>query len=578
MNEAARALSGAHLRKEVHLATVSGVASTKKELVRWFDRATDVDVITTKSFQVTVNPGNREPVICEVGEGDFGNSVGLRNPGLGVALEDISQLRKEGLSKILNVSVSASSPDDFIRLIKAFDDLADTIELNFSCPHAASGYGASIGCDLGIASDYVRAIKAACPVMHAALLVKLTPNVDDIASIASAVIEAGADGIVAINTVGPRLYTIEGTDIPILNNKLGGKGGASGAWVNEEALKCVSEIRKAIGDGPIIIGMGGVSSGHDAARMVEAGADAVGLGSVFGRVRQQDWPAFIKCVKDEAACELGGQEASSHSKAYWVPGRRMEYREHRVVSAVRHTEEMLLLELDGELDCKAGQFAFLFVPGLGEKPFSVAHGKPLTFLIRRRGEFTKHLFDLKPGDVVYTRGLYGAALECPGSKRALLVAGGSGVAVVPSLCRSLEGRAERIDILVGTSASSTTGCDGKALFEDYLNEHAASYTVIADDGVPGRVLSSIPEALGDAKDVKLYLVGPEVFMGKAAEKALEAGLSRDDIYISLERMTLCGVGLCGECVCGDRLTCQWGTFQSYAYIMDEAPELLKGGH
>ena len=159
-----KSIKGAHLVKGVHLSTVSGVASTKPELVRYFDKQQpSIDVITTKSFQVNPNPGNREPVICELTPGSFGNSVGLRNPGLEKSLPPLEKIRKEGLRALLNVSVSASNIEDFITLIKAFDEIADSIELNFSCPHAAKGFGASIGCDLNVASEYVREIRKALP-------------------------------------------------------------------------------------------------------------------------------------------------------------------------------------------------------------------------------------------------------------------------------------------------------------------------------------------------------------------------------------------------------------------------------
>lgn len=567
-------LRGAHLRREVILSTVSGVASTKKEMVSYFDRKTCIDVITTKSFQLVPNPGNREPVICCVAPGDFGNSVGLRNPGLDVALEDIRKLREHGLEKILNISVSASSPEDFIALVKAFDPYADSIELNFSCPHAAAGYGASIGCDQAVASEYVRRIREAYPGQESALFVKLTPNVEDIGSIARACIQAGADGIVAINTVGPKLYTEAHSGKPILNNKLGGKGGASGTWVRETALKAVKAIRKSIGDEAIIIGMGGVSRPEDVAAMVEAGADAVGLGSVFGTVAQRDWPHYLDCLKAEVKDILSGKPCTPEAEGLIRKENRMAYVPHRIVKRTVHTPEMLILELDGQLDCKAGEFAFLFVPGLGEKPFSVAHNKPLTFLIRRRGFFTNALFDLKEGDTIYTRGLYGAPLKMEKHSKALLVAGGSGVAVLPLVCDQLAGGDCHIDVLVGTSASSTVGCDGKALFEDYFRSHADSYEVIADDGKVGRVLDHLDAHVAGKEDLVAYLVGPEIFMAIAARRLIALGVPAECILMSLERSTLCGIGMCGECVCGDRLTCQWGTFQSYEYIHREAPELL----
>ena len=91
-----KSIKGAHLNNGVHLSTVSGVASTKPELVRYFDKKQEaIDIITTKSFQVNPNPGNREPVICEMAPGSFGNSVGLRNPGLEKSLPPLEKLRNE---------------------------------------------------------------------------------------------------------------------------------------------------------------------------------------------------------------------------------------------------------------------------------------------------------------------------------------------------------------------------------------------------------------------------------------------------------------------------------------------------
>ena len=331
MTDRISSIVGAHLSDRLLLSTVSGVASTKKEMIRWFDKDTCIDVITTKSFQVTANPGNREPVVCEVAPGDFGNSVGLRNPGMDVALAELEKLRANGLYSLLNVSVSASSIEDFVTLVRAFDHVADSIELNFSCPHAKAGFGASIGSDCSIASSYVRGIREAFPQQKSALLVKLTPNVDDIASIAIGCIEAGADGIVAINTVGPRLYTEKHSGQPILNNALGGKGGASGAWIKDVALDAVRSIRTAVGDGPVIIGMGGVQDAHDAIAMVEAGADVVGIGSVFGTIAQQDWPRYLSTLKDEVAILRKGGRIDDRARSFISGVNRMEYVPHRIV-------------------------------------------------------------------------------------------------------------------------------------------------------------------------------------------------------------------------------------------------------
>lgn len=566
-------LSKRHLNADapVLLGTVSGVASTKPRLITYFDEKVHaISIITTKSFQVEVNPGNREPVICETSVGNFGNSVGLRNPGMEQALYELRKLRADhSFSSYLNVSLSANSVEDFITLVKAFDGVADLVELNFSCPHASVGYGASIGCDQNIAAEYVRLIKEATKECKAPLFVKLTPNVDDIGLIAKAVLDSGADGLVAINTVGPIVHKDPGSGLPILQNKLGGKGGSSGHHVYERALSAIREIRQACGDDVPLIGMGGVSSGTEAAALIASGADAVGIGSALGTVDQKAWPEYLAAVKREAEAILSGEDpAKKQSTSYIIKDRQMAYEKHQVVKSEQYGKDTRIITLDGTLDCKAGQFAFLWIPTIGEKPFSVAHNDPLTFIVKNRGPFSAELCALQVGDDIYVRGLYGAQLNNEKTKKALLLGGGTGVAVLPSLADQLQGQGTEMSILVGTSES----VEGKALLEEHLSSYG-SFTCIADDGRPGRVLDLL-DSIPLEEEQACYLVGPEVFMAIACRKLLARGVKEHNLYLSMERTTLCGIGMCGECACGDRLTCRWGTFMQYDYLAKEAPELI----
>ncbi len=546
-----------HLKRKPVLATVSGVASTKKELIELFDRKIpSIDIITTKSFQVRPNPGNREPVVCSPSPGNFGNSVGLRNPGMDVILPQIREIREHGLRALLNISLSASAPEDFITLVKAFDPYADMLELNFSCPHAAAGYGASIGSDKCIASSYVKAINDAYPERKALLIIKLTPNVPDIGEIAKAVISAGADGIAAINTVGPKLYIEPDSGQPILNNKLGGKGGASGEWVNEEALKCIREIRKAIGDEPIILGMGGVTRPEDVTAMLESGADSVGIGSALSRVMPSEWEHYLSLMKS------GGDVSSLLSNE-----NKLVYTPHRVLSKEMHKGNVMIMKLSGSMNCQPGEFAFIWVPGLGEKPFSVAVNDPLTFLIKKRGQFTEGLFGVEVGDTVYTRGLYGSPMVYTPSRKALLIAGGTGAAVLPLIAEKLKGDDTEMDIRVGLAEES----DGPDPLEDVLSSYG-TYRSVADDGKPGRVLDTISEKDLEG-DVSAYIVGPGKMMEKAAKLLESLGLDDSRIYLSMEKNTMCGIGMCGECVCGGHLPCKEGTFFTWNTLKENGAEL-----
>lgn len=568
-------------RAEPVLATVSGVLSTKPNLIRFCADELGFGFVTTKSFQVLPNPGNREPVLCEPELGCFGNSVGLRNCGMEQAVKELKELRSSWKTdSILNVSLSASNPEDFISLLKGFEELADCFELNFSCPHASAGFGASIGCDPAIASGYVKTIKKALPDCTVPIFVKLTPNVEDIGAIAAAVIEAGADGITAINTVGPKVYIEPHSGKPILQNKLGGKGGMSGSWVFPRALECIGQIRKAVGEEIPIIGMGGVMTGSQAAELVRTGADIIGIGSACGMLEQDDLKPFFQNLASDALNCIRGKETDKTS-SFLRKKRALEYEAKTIVKIEKESEDIIIITLNGKCKFEAGQFVFLWIPGAGEKPFSLAEADPISLIIKKRGPFTEALFELKEGDTIYMRGLYGKGIKPPKTENALLIAGGTGIAVLPALAKRLKKQGTLISTYVGTSEEikkkEPNGIE-KILIE------CGAYKKVADNGVIGRVLNQFQkdniegntglpiqgkaENMGKPDFFAAYLVGPMIFMRRASEILLKMGVRKNQIFMSLEMNTMCGVGICGECSCGNILTCKKGTFVSLDKIDD----------
>ncbi len=566
-------LSGLHqrvatLEERPQLASVSGVVTTSLSMIKYFDTAlTPFTMVTTKSFQVIPNPGNREPILCEVESGSFGNSVGLRNQGMTLALAELEKLRsKHTMRTLLNISISGSTIEDFVTLAKAFEPVADILELNFSCPHAAEGYGSAIGSSGEIAAAYVRAIREALGNSGPLIFPKLTPNVDDIGSIAQAVMAGGADGLVAINTVGPEVHIEPISGSPILQNPLGGAGGKSGLWIYDDALEAVKAIRQAVGPEVPLIGMGGISSGKDVAEMVLAGADFVGVGSAFAKVHQRNWLAYSEALVNDAIAVLNGEERNTSAKYYSLEP-SMEYKEHKIIKRQEFGSDTLIVTLNGEWPYEAGEYVFLWIPGVGEKPFSIAIDSPLTFVIKLKGEFTKALFDLKVGDSLFIRGLYGEPFEVKSHPKAILVAGGSGIAVVPALAKRLVAEGVTLQTFVGISNEED---------RDVLREEIEKYgplNVVSDQGVVGRVLNDVLDS-ALKEGCSYYFIGPTPFMGRGAEGLVKEGVDPDNIFLSLELTTLCGVGLCGQCACGEKLTCQYGTFVSYRFVLDNEPELL----
>jgi dihydroorotate dehydrogenase (NAD+) catalytic subunit len=324
--------------------------------------------------------------------------------------------------------------------------------------------------------------------------------------------------------------------------------------------------------------MGGVTTGADAAALMQAGADAAGIGSAFARVQQQDWAAYIAGVRADAAEALGIAESGRKGTSIRTNSvdhllsqeRQMDYRPYTVQSVTFHSRDIFLLTLNGSCSYSAGEYVFLWLPGTGEKPFSIAEAEPLTFVIKRKGAFTEAAAGLSPGDTLYMRGLYGAPAELTKRTSAVLIAGGTGIAVLPALAGKLREQGTAVSIFYGASDDMET-----APLQERLSRFGA-FSAVPDAGKPGRVLDSVSAFLSEHasgwENPAVYAVGPEIFMKKAAEMSVQAGIVPEDIFLSLEKPSLCGIGMCGACSCGGRLTCQYGTFLRYDFLKEHADE------
>ncbi|MGB1139724.1 MAG: tRNA-dihydrouridine synthase, partial [Halioglobus sp.] len=242
----------------------SGIVTTATPIIQYFfDHVPEVGVVTTKSIGLEPKTGYREPVLSQYAPGCFVNAVGLTNPGAEKSLELLGALDIPD-DRFLLTSIFGGSVEEFVEVAKLLAPVSNGIELNLSCPHA-KGYGMAMGQDPDLVREITAAVKAAVDIP---VVPKLTPNTPDIAEIAKAAVEGGADGLCAINTVGPGYTSAHGH--PVLSN---GAGGMSGKGVLPIGLKCVREIR-AVTDKPIV-GCGGASSADDVRAFNDAGADVV---------------------------------------------------------------------------------------------------------------------------------------------------------------------------------------------------------------------------------------------------------------------------------------------------------------
>ena len=214
--------------------------------------------------------GNPTPRIADAPAGML-NSVGLQNPGVeAVIARELPELSKVYHKKVL-ANVCGFSVDEYVEVAARLDkeDIVGWLELNVSCPNVHGG-GMGFGTTCEGAATVTREVKCA---VKKPVIVKLTPNVTDIAAIARACEEAGADGLSLINTV-LAMRIDPATRKPVLANVT---GGLSGGAVFPLALRCVYQVYEAVGIP--IIGMGGVGSARDAIEMMLAGAAAVGVGA-----------------------------------------------------------------------------------------------------------------------------------------------------------------------------------------------------------------------------------------------------------------------------------------------------------
>ena len=238
-----------------------------------FAEVYDINELGTFSFKGTTREprfGNPTPRIAECTSGMI-NAVGLQNPGVEAVIARELPRLKECFRKPVMANVSGFSVEDYAYTCRRLDAEPQVgwLEVNVSCPNVHGG-GMSFGTQPEAAAEVTRAVKA---VTTKPVIIKLSPNVTDIVSIARACEDAGADGISLINTMlGMRIDLRRKK--PIIANTM---GGFSGPAIFPVALRMVYQVSKAVK--VPVIGMGGVSSAEDVIEMMLAGATAVEVGA-----------------------------------------------------------------------------------------------------------------------------------------------------------------------------------------------------------------------------------------------------------------------------------------------------------
>ena len=280
----------------------SGTFGFGYEFAQWYD----INCLGTFSFKGTTREprfGNPTPRIAECPAGMI-NAVGLQNPGVGQVIREELPRLKQVFHKPVMANVSGFSLEEYAETCALLDREPQVgwLEVNISCPNVHGG-GMSFGTDPKQAAAVTRAVKA---VTRKPVILKLSPNVTDIAEMALACEEAGADGISLINTLQGMRIDLK-TRKPVLANLM---GGVSGPCVFPVALRMVWQVCRAVRIP--VIGMGGISSAEDVLEMMMAGATAVEVGAANLRdplaCRRiiEDLPAAMDRYGIRNIRELGG--------------------------------------------------------------------------------------------------------------------------------------------------------------------------------------------------------------------------------------------------------------------------------
>jgi dihydroorotate dehydrogenase (NAD+) catalytic subunit len=254
------------------IVTASGTCGYGEELAQFYDLSV-LGAFTAKSITLGKRAGNPNPRIAECISGML-NSIGIQSQGVNHFIDHHLPFLRKCEAPII-VSISGNYAEDYPKLAAILDreEGISAIELNISCPNLEMG-GCSLGSDPDVAGRIVRLVKSST---RLPVIVKLTPNVNDITVIARSAEKNGADALTLINTLTGMAIDIQ-TQRPKLGNVI---GGLSGPAIKPVAIRMVWETYKTV-QIPII-GMGGVMTWEDAVEFILAGATAVGVGTALFR-------------------------------------------------------------------------------------------------------------------------------------------------------------------------------------------------------------------------------------------------------------------------------------------------------
>lgn len=503
----------------------SGVIATNENTAAWMLRhVPQLGFVVGKSTTIEPREGNAEDILSQPAPDSLWNAVGYANPGLEAMVESFRKLRDAAPDDVfLMPQIGEGTEERFAHCAAEFDragDAVDGLEINLSCPHAEKG-GILIGTDPDVVRSIVSAVRKST---RKPLVVKLNAGVGRLEEVAVAAAEAGADALSAINTLG-------GPNPEISR----GFGGLSGALIFPATLETVRRIR-AVVDLPLIV-MGGIRGAADIRHLEQIDASLFyAIGTALGGLDSEGIGRYFLQLERDLA------EGTDLAVSMTLSTMLMQYRPFVVAEVEEFNASLRRIRFHQSLDAGIGQFVFLKLGTGLSKPFSVAGDRGgLELVVRKVGPATAKAFELRPNDVVRIRGPYGAPFALPVDRRVIFVGAGCGIAPIHHAARHHRGPKQ---FVIGATTAS------ELVYLEALREMGA-VAVSTDDGSagrPGLVTELLEEVLEgeDPQDACFFNCGPEVAM-KGVDQIERRYAPPADIHHLVERMTSCGIGICGKC-------------------------------
>ena len=513
------------------------------ELGIWTTKSTGLNerVMPTEDLY-TNNPeglefGCREPIFVQLGDGTYANAVKLINDGAKKTREKIEKA-KIPKDRVILASVFAENESNLVKIVETLEPVVDAFEWNGGCPHGER-VGIFQGQDPKVVYSFIKTI---AKTTDKPVLFKVPWNITR--ESVKAAVEAGVYGLAGINTVPVEPLDEEGNHL--LWNK---KGGKSGRGIKQIGLQRTREIREAAGNLLMIV-MGGISTARDIKEYAEAargGPVAYGIGTAAIGMNEKELANYFATIASDL--ENGTNNAESLLKEV-----DMNYRKIRIEGKINSASNFKIFKTNESIDALPGQFVFAWIPGIGEKPFSVMDDNPLTLGILERGEFTKKLNSLQTGDYFYVRGPYGQGANVPQKSNIVLVGGGCGIVGLYLLAKKFSKESEVLTLLAAKDKNHIA----------YLNEFRkyGEVEVSTEDGSLGRKGLVTDLIVGLKEGSYFFNCGPKAMINAILPLELKVS-APEKIYSSVDYMTRCGVGICGSCADEKgRRTCIEGPFVS----------------